>query len=400
MSVWAIAIHGGAGRKLVSPKDQSILKELHRIVLETSGLLRKGASALDAAEHATYLLEDSGLFNAGRGSCLTAQGTPELEAGICRGEDFATGSVLRVTDYAHPIRLARFILEHTDMVSMHGDRALELMAPPGPAGSARTHHSGEARSLEKAPEGCGRRTVLLAEASSAHPPAGSQEPSVPPAEEDRHRRGRGPRLGGPLRCSELDRGVLAEVAGPHRRFPGLRGRLLCQSGRRRRDNRRGGAYPAEPPVPLRCGTDGGLAGPGRGGGSFPRARTTFRLGQRWSHRGRQRLSDRSMAQHPRDGSRFPHPEDESPRGPCRGSRQTGIVSAEPVATPGLGRVLGQQGLLGEAALAQESGHQVRLQELEQFSVGSCSPAVGEHTVKGFAPGPGLSGERMGSDFEG
>ncbi len=129
MSVWAIAIHGGAGRKLVSPKDQFILKELHRIVLETSGLLRKGASALDAAEHATYLLEDSGLFNAGRGSCLTAQGTPELEAGICRGEDFATGSVLRVTDYAHPIRLARFILEHTDMVSMHGDRALELMAP-------------------------------------------------------------------------------------------------------------------------------------------------------------------------------------------------------------------------------------------------------------------------------
>lgn len=92
---------------------------------------------MDAVEQAVYRMEDSGLFNAGLGACLTAEGTAELEAGICRGSDRATGSVLRVTQDPHPIQIARFILERTDLVSMHGDRALELMGPRGPG--ARKH---------------------------------------------------------------------------------------------------------------------------------------------------------------------------------------------------------------------------------------------------------------------
>jgi beta-aspartyl-peptidase (threonine type) len=88
-------------------------------------------------EQSVYLMEESGIFNAGLGSCLTSEGKAELEAGICRGSDQATGSVLRVTNYPHPIKMARFVMDKTDMVSVHGDSALELMFPHGGGKQAR-----------------------------------------------------------------------------------------------------------------------------------------------------------------------------------------------------------------------------------------------------------------------
>ena len=51
----------------------------------------------------------------------------ELDAGICKDLDLSTGSVAGMTEYAHPITVARFIMEETNMVEMHGDRALKLM---------------------------------------------------------------------------------------------------------------------------------------------------------------------------------------------------------------------------------------------------------------------------------
>ena len=94
---------------------------------ETCPLLEGGGSAIDATERAVYLMEESGRFNAGRGACLTSDGKVELDAGICNGVDLSTGSVAGMTGYAHPISVARFIMEETNMVEMHGDRALELM---------------------------------------------------------------------------------------------------------------------------------------------------------------------------------------------------------------------------------------------------------------------------------
>jgi L-asparaginase / beta-aspartyl-peptidase len=124
---WALVLHGGAGLKLSDPRKAKILNELKSIVTETSKSLENGGSSLDAVEQAVYRLEDSGLFNAGRGACLTSNGKVELEAGICRGGDLASGSVLRVTNNAHPVSIARFIMEKTNMVSMHAEDAIGLM---------------------------------------------------------------------------------------------------------------------------------------------------------------------------------------------------------------------------------------------------------------------------------
>jgi len=124
---WALAIHGGAGIRLADPNRTDILRTLEEIVEDTCPLLEGGGSAVDATERAVYLMEESGRFNAGRGACLTSEGKAELDAGICNGIDLSTGSVAGMTEYAHPIAVARFIMEETTMVEMQGDRALELM---------------------------------------------------------------------------------------------------------------------------------------------------------------------------------------------------------------------------------------------------------------------------------
>ena len=125
--MWALVIHGGAGIRLADPNRSEILRTLKKTVEETSGLLRSGGSALDAVERAVNLMEDSGRFNAGRGACLTSDGRAELDAGICNGADRSTGAVAGMTGYAHPIEVARFVMEETNMVEMQGDRALELI---------------------------------------------------------------------------------------------------------------------------------------------------------------------------------------------------------------------------------------------------------------------------------
>jgi beta-aspartyl-peptidase (threonine type) len=124
---FAIAIHGGAGLQRSEPNKTEIRNQLKQICGETFSMLKNGREALDAVERAVYLLEDSGLFNAGRGACLTSAGTAELDAGICDGRTLSSGAVTGITNYAHPIEVARFIMENTNMVMMRGDEAIRLM---------------------------------------------------------------------------------------------------------------------------------------------------------------------------------------------------------------------------------------------------------------------------------
>ncbi|RMD43427.1 hypothetical protein DV735_g1787, partial [Chaetothyriales sp. CBS 134920] len=124
-----IIIHGGAGgisRKNLPPSLYYQYHEsLTRYLKESKALLDAGASALDAACHAVSLLEDDPLFNCGRGSVFTRDGTNEMEASVMvvaadphgaaaagsikRG---AAASLLRET--RHPILLAKEILLSPD----------------------------------------------------------------------------------------------------------------------------------------------------------------------------------------------------------------------------------------------------------------------------------------------
>jgi L-asparaginase / beta-aspartyl-peptidase len=105
----AMAVHGGAFR---IPAKES---EAHRLGCRRAldrGLevLRGGGSALDAVEAAVRVLEDDGLFDAGRGSFLDEDGEVSLDAGIMDGETLNTGSVAAAIGVPNAVTLARAVL--------------------------------------------------------------------------------------------------------------------------------------------------------------------------------------------------------------------------------------------------------------------------------------------------
>ncbi|MCS7162220.1 MAG: isoaspartyl peptidase/L-asparaginase [Bacteroidia bacterium] len=126
----AIAVHGGAGN--IRPTDipparqQQAEAYLREVVQEGYELLRSGRSALDVVEIAVRRLEDSGLFNAGRGAVRNSQGVVELDASIMDGRTRAVGAVAAVRQVQNPVSLARQVMERTRHVLIVGPAADEL----------------------------------------------------------------------------------------------------------------------------------------------------------------------------------------------------------------------------------------------------------------------------------
>jgi beta-aspartyl-peptidase (threonine type) len=126
----ALAIHGGAGT--MSPK--SLTPDLRAEVEATLDaaltagheVLVADGSALDAVVAAIRILEDSPLFNAGRGAVFTHDGGHELDASIMDGQTLAAGAVGGVVGVRNPILLARRVMEDSPHVLLTGEGALEF----------------------------------------------------------------------------------------------------------------------------------------------------------------------------------------------------------------------------------------------------------------------------------
>ena len=89
-------------------------------------MLAAGGSALDAVTAAILPMEDSPLFNAGRGAVFTADGRNELDASIMDGRTRAAGAVGGVRWVRNPVLLARRVMEASPHVFMAGQGALEF----------------------------------------------------------------------------------------------------------------------------------------------------------------------------------------------------------------------------------------------------------------------------------
>ncbi|GMY28728.1 probable isoaspartyl peptidase/L-asparaginase 2 [Fagus crenata] len=113
MGGWAIAVHGGAGvDPNLPPQRQEEAKQLltHCLNLGISAL-RSNDSAIDVVELVVRELETDPLFNSGRGSALTAEGTVEMEASIMDGNGRRCGAVSGLTTVKNPVSLARLVME-------------------------------------------------------------------------------------------------------------------------------------------------------------------------------------------------------------------------------------------------------------------------------------------------
>jgi L-asparaginase / beta-aspartyl-peptidase len=120
-------IHGGAGvikrGSLTPEKEAEYRKKLEEAVTSGYKALQDGKTSLDAVEIAIRILEDSPLFNAGKGAVFTADGKNELDASIMDGKTLAAGAVAGLHHIKNPISLARMVMEKSPHVMMVGDGA-------------------------------------------------------------------------------------------------------------------------------------------------------------------------------------------------------------------------------------------------------------------------------------
>lgn len=120
-------IHGGAGviskGSLTPEKEKEFRAKLEEAVVAGYKALQSGKSSLDAVEVAIRILEDSPLFNAGRGAVFTNDGKNELDASIMDGKTLGAGAVAGLRKVKNPITLARAVMEKSEHVMMIGDGA-------------------------------------------------------------------------------------------------------------------------------------------------------------------------------------------------------------------------------------------------------------------------------------
>ena len=126
-----LVIHGGAGtieKKHMTPEKEQRYREALTLALSKGyEALRSGKDALDAVQVAVNVMEDSPLFNAGKGAVFTNEGKNELDASLMDGATLKAGAVASMTTIKNPINAARAVMEKSEHVMMVGKGA-ELFA--------------------------------------------------------------------------------------------------------------------------------------------------------------------------------------------------------------------------------------------------------------------------------
>ncbi len=136
---YSLAIHGGAGNigQIDAQREAAYHEKLQEALHAGEAILKSGGSSLDAVEAAVRILEDSPLFNAGRGAVFTSEGTNELDAAIMCGNTLEAGAVAGLTTIRNPISAARKVMEESPHVMMIGkgaeqfayEQGLEVVSP-------------------------------------------------------------------------------------------------------------------------------------------------------------------------------------------------------------------------------------------------------------------------------
>jgi beta-aspartyl-peptidase (threonine type) len=126
-----LAIHGGIAAEPdeVNQEEAKLIRSALEESLRTGrqALGAEGATGIDAVEAAIKVLEDSPLFNAGKGAVFTYEGRNELDASIMEGKDKKAGAVAGVTIVKNPISAARAVMEKSPHVLLIG-RGAEVFA--------------------------------------------------------------------------------------------------------------------------------------------------------------------------------------------------------------------------------------------------------------------------------
>jgi len=130
MKTFSIAIHGGAGtlvKGMMTPALESEYKSALQLALsEGYKVLENDGNAVNAVEAAVNFLENSPLFNAGKGAVFTSVGSHEMDASIMDGKTLEAGAVSLVTGIKNPVSLAKDVMMKSEHVFLAGQGAMQF----------------------------------------------------------------------------------------------------------------------------------------------------------------------------------------------------------------------------------------------------------------------------------
>lgn len=138
---FGIVIHGGAGtilkENMTDSLEQAYTSKLEEAIRTGHEILANGGTAQEAVQRTINVMEDSPLFNAGKGAVFTNAGTNELDASIMDGETLNAGAVAGVKKVKNPINLAYEVMVNSNHVMLGGEgaetfakeRGIELVDP-------------------------------------------------------------------------------------------------------------------------------------------------------------------------------------------------------------------------------------------------------------------------------
>lgn len=117
---FTLVIHGGAGNithnNLPDSVAQKYRAKLQEVLDSGTYILKNGGKALDAVTKCITMMENSPLFNSGKGAVFNADGVNEMDASIMDGSNLMAGAVANVHTIKNPILAARAVMEHTPHV--------------------------------------------------------------------------------------------------------------------------------------------------------------------------------------------------------------------------------------------------------------------------------------------
>lgn len=170
----AIAVHGGAGTiskaKMTPQRRAAYEKQLLAAVNKGYQLLEQGQSSQQAIIAAIQVLENSPLFNAGKGAVYTFEGHHELDASIMNGKTLNAGAVSGVTNVKNPILLAEQVMENSVHVMLSGSGAEKFAKHQGLNLVENNYFNTDARykSLLKAKKKLAEKEAELKDFQAAH----------------------------------------------------------------------------------------------------------------------------------------------------------------------------------------------------------------------------------------
>ena len=130
---FALVIHGGAGVIRKSNMTPALENGYREGLIESLNagykVLKAGGTSVDAVIAAIKSLEDYPLFNAGRGSVFSNEGTNEMDASLMDGQNLKAGSVSGVKTIKNPIEVARLVMDKTRHVMLIGTGAEKFVDP-------------------------------------------------------------------------------------------------------------------------------------------------------------------------------------------------------------------------------------------------------------------------------